>query len=198
MYSINQVSKKILRILFRRKDFRKILLEQMPKSSICGEIGVWKGEFSERILNLTAPSKLFLIDPWEFQSEFSDRMYGGAVAKNQLDMDKIYEGVKEKFDICSNVFVQRGKSEEILKQFDDGYFDWLYIDGNHYYEFVLNDLQMCFSKIKPGGVIAGDDYEWGENEGFPVKNAVHDFVLEKNLEENLEIFGTQFIIKLNT
>ena len=180
----------------RDNEFRLKLLSQMPKNSICAEIGVWKGEFSELILNTIFPKKLHLIDPWEFQSEFSERMYGGAVSKNQKDMDLIYEDVKERFNNYSNIIFNRGKSEKVLNEFENKYFDWVYIDGNHYYEYVLKDLQLSLLKVKSSGFIAGDDYTWGKNKGFPVKMAVQNFIKEKNLESNLKVMGSQFIIKL--
>lgn len=177
-------------------DARISILRQMPRSSVCAEIGVWKGEFSERIRRETTPRELHLIDPWTFQSEFPDRMYGGKVAKSQADMDAIYEVVRERFYRCSDVFVHRGTSEVVLDKFDDAWFDWVYIDGNHRYRFALSDLRLCFSKVKEGGVIAGDDYNWGKKEGFPVKRAVMDFVEENNLEDRLRIKGSQYLIKL--
>ena len=38
------------------------------------------------------------------------------------------------------------------------YFDWIYIDGNHTYEYVKQDLEGYRPKVKPGGYMAGDDY----------------------------------------
>jgi SAM-dependent methyltransferase len=167
----------------------------MPKTAVCAEIGVWKGEFSELIRSMTLPRKLHLIDPWKFQGEFPERMYGGSVAKEQSDMDRIYENVRNRFNNYQNIILHRGKSEKVLQDFENAYFDWVYIDGNHYYEYVLNDLQICLSKVKPGGIIAGDDYTWGEKDGFPVKRAVQDFIKRNNLKGNLELIGSQFIIK---
>lgn len=88
---IDRVKRKIKRNVLGEENPRLTLLNKMPKASVCAEIGVWKGEFSERIYKITEPKQLHLIDPWEFQSEFSDRMYGGSVAKNQSDMDSIYQ-----------------------------------------------------------------------------------------------------------
>ncbi|MBT3311606.1 MAG: hypothetical protein HN379_06400 [Desulfobacteraceae bacterium] len=74
---------------------------------------------------------------------------GGAVAKNQRDMDLIYEGVKERFSNYPNIILNRGKSEKVLNEFPDDYFDWVYIDDNHFYEYVSKDLEICFLKVKP-------------------------------------------------
>ena len=42
--------------------------------------------------------------------------------------------------------------------FADGYFDFVYLDGNHHYEFVLQDLQDFAAKLKPGGLLFGHDF----------------------------------------
>lgn len=52
--------------------------------------------------------------------------------------------------------------------------DWVYIDGNHEYEHVIADLEVFYRKLKSGGILAGDDYDWGEARGCPVRRAVHE------------------------
>ncbi|MGF1482303.1 MAG: class I SAM-dependent methyltransferase [Cyanophyceae cyanobacterium] len=171
------------------------LLRKLPKKAIGAEIGVWKGGFSSKIIEITVPKELHLIDPWLFQSEFSERMYGGKVAKKQEDMDEIYQAVRDQFKDNTRVVIHRGFSEAVLAEFEDNYLDWVYIDGNHYYEYVCKDLELSFFKVKSGGIIAGDDYTWGAKNGFPVAKAVQDFVKEKKLENKLEIISSQFIIR---
>lgn len=194
--AVYKILEKIKHILLRKSDPRQTLLQKLPRSAVGAEIGVWEGEFSKRITEVASPRVLHLIDPWAFQGEFPERMYGGAIAKRQEDMDKIYQSVIEKFRNNQNVKIHRGLSETILQEFDDGYFDWVYIDGNHYYEYVSKDLELSFMKVKTGGLITGDDYTWGAKEGFPVKQAVQDFVNDKNLGKNLKIIDSQFIIKI--
>ncbi len=190
---------KIARTVLPDRDPRMKLLKRLPKSSIGAEIGVWKGEFSVKILEVAAPKELHLIDPWQFQGEFPERMFGGTVAKEQKDMDDIYESVKRKFADRNNVTFHRGFSDQVLDEFPDDYFDWIYVDGNHYYEYVMKDLQLSLQKVKPGGFITGDDYTWGYSaEGkdhHPVEQAVQEFAQEKGLAERLEVFDTQFIIQ---
>lgn len=193
---VPQSIKKFIHRFRRKRNPRLALLARMPENAVCAEIGVWKGDFSELILNITTPQQFHLVDPWEFQSEYSERMYGGAVARSQADMDEICEGVKNRFERFDNVAFNRGKSENVLQDFPDRYFDWVYIDGNHYYEYVLKDLNICFEKVKTGGFIAGDDYTWGEADGFPVKMAVQDFVDSKGLQDSLTVIDSQFIIGL--
>jgi Methyltransferase domain len=191
---MRRIGRKLVSPFLGDTDSRTALLSKMPRHAVCAEIGVWKGGFSERILKMTEPRELNLIDPWVFQSEFPDRMFGGKVAKNSDDMEEIYQDVRKRLGSLPNVAIHRGFSGDVLKQFKDGYFDWIYIDGNHYYDFVRKDLELAYVKVKPGGYITGDDYTWGEEEAFPVKRAVQDFVKEKSIETKPEVIGDQFII----
>jgi hypothetical protein len=181
--------------LFSRQPKARLeLLKRMPRDSVCAEIGVWKGDFSREILRRTSPRRLHLIDPWEFQSNFPNRKFGGKHAQNQRIMDRIFEGVVARFEDLPNVSIHRAYSREALEGFEDGHFDWLYLDGNHAFDYVWSDLNLGFAKVRSGGFITGDDYTWGRKCGFPVEKAVQQFVREKAMEDRLEIIGSQYII----
>ena len=108
----------------------------------------------------------------------------------------MHDRVAARFAREASVVVHRGASSDVLATFEDGHFDWVYIDGNHSYAFVLNDLRLSLAKTKPGGAIAGDDYSWGETEANSIQRAVDDFVDENGLGERLTIIGSQFAIDL--
>ncbi len=172
---------------------RELLLRQMPKNSICAAIGVWKVGLTQRILNIVQPQKLHLIDPWLFQEEYPNRMYGGKVIQSQEDMDKIYQLVLEKTE-GKNVVFHRDFSRNVVPNLEDNYLDWIYIDGNNSYEFVKQDLELCFNKVKVGGLIAGDDYNLREEESFPIRRAVNEFI-GTGLVTVEAIHNNQFILK---
>ncbi len=147
------------------------LLRRMPKDSVCAEVGVYKGDFSAHILKVVRPRKLHLIDPWYYETEpvYSRTWYGGNAGKNQLHMDSLFQSVQKRFEpqIAAGIVVlHRGKSHEVLPTFDPEYFDWVYIDGNHSYGFVRDDLSLSMRALKPHGLLAGDDYHlngwWGD------------------------------------
>jgi methyltransferase family protein len=54
-------------------------------------------------------------------------------------------------------------SERAVTLFDDHYFDCVYLDGNHSYEAIANDISLWKPKVKHGGILSGDDYiqPWG-------------------------------------
>jgi len=111
---------------------RDFLLAMMPVGGVCAEIGVWRGNFSKRILSVTQPSKLYLIDPWMFQPSFGDSAFGGTVVKNQTEMDRMHADVADAFRGDGRVEIIRATSEAALDVFADGFLDWVYIDGNHH------------------------------------------------------------------
>ncbi len=49
-------------------------------------------------------------------------------------------------------------SEEASAYFKDGVFDFIYLDGNHNYEFVRQDIDLWLPKVKRGGYFGGHDY----------------------------------------
>mgnify|MGYP004447172199 CR=1 FL=1 len=162
-------------------------LKKIKDAAICAEIGVWKGNFSHKILRRD-PKELHLIDPWAHQ-DYKKRWY----SIEQEKMDKIHLGVQERFKNCPNVKIHRKFSTEV--KFPKNYFDWVYVDGNHSYEFVLKDLNYYFPLIKKGGYLCGDDYGWRDADcPKGPKVAVDEFALKNNLK--LKISGNQFVIPI--
>jgi hypothetical protein len=182
------------RIRNRKDDQRALLLDRLPQGGQCAEIGVWKGDFSKMILDRTDPDLLYLVDPWEYQPEFSGMWYGGKRAKKQEDMDVIYESVRSELGSRPDVRLIRGYSTEAASQIENGTLDWVYIDGNHTFEHVKTDLETYYPKVRQGGYLIGDDYDWGEDKGFPVQKAAEEFVQEHNLAIEF-LIGEQFAIK---
>lgn len=178
---------------------RGFLLEMLPKQSIGAEIGVHLGKFSARIIDIVSPKELHLIDPWEFQpsSAYKTAWYGGRAEGGQAEMDGRYQKVCTKFESnikAKQVHIHRGYSEQMLEQFPDEYFDWIYIDGNHLYEYVKVDLEISLKKVKKGGYITGDDYGMGGWWKGGVKKAVDEFVDHQAVELVAKKNG-QFVIK---
>jgi hypothetical protein len=149
----------------------------IPDQAVCAEIGVWRGDFSERIMRTGRVKELHLIDPWTFRSEFPRRLYGGSSGKNQANMDAIAEAVRQKFRSCSNVKIHRGQSVSVAQEFPDRYFDWIYIDGDHSYQSVVDDLLAWCPKVKIGRLVCLDDYHWRDEVGMKsVKAAIEHFL----------------------
>ncbi|WP_299837521.1 class I SAM-dependent methyltransferase [uncultured Jannaschia sp.] len=179
----------------KRDETRRKMLETLPKGGTGAEVGVWEGRFSEAILEICAPVRLHLIDPWEYDPRFNNTGFGRK--KNAERMPEMYEMVSARFAGDDRVVLHRATSEAALSAMADGDLDWIYIDGNHNAPFVDTDLDLASRKVRPGGVIAGDDYHWSDGEGTPVKDAVNRLVARLGTRAALETMGQQYVIRLD-
>lgn len=60
-------------------------------------------------------------------------------------------------------------SRDAARQFETASVDFVYIDANHTFEGVLDDIDAWRDKLQPKGVMAGDDIDW-----IGVKHAVQE------------------------
>jgi hypothetical protein len=173
------------------------LVKMLPQHAVGAEVGVWKGDFSASLLRFTQPNRLHLIDPWIFQADLPMAWYGGLAAGSQVEMDAISESVRLRFATeigQGTVEVHQATSTDALARIDDSSLDWIYIDGNHLYEGVRDDLVAALPKIRPGGLIACDDYGspgWWED---GVRKAVDEFVASGHAEPVADL-GSQFVMR---
>jgi predicted O-methyltransferase YrrM len=151
---------------------RDAFLEALPKGGIVAEAGVDHGDFSARILAITKPQKLHLIDIW------SSKRYHAA----------LQDHVRARFarELASGqVQIDLGLSTDVLQRHPDAYFDWIYIDTDHGYAVTAAELEIARSKVKPDGIIAGHDYVTGNWDGgvrYGVVEAVHEFCVKHDWE----------------
>ena len=89
------------------------------------------------------------------------------------------EAVKEllqKFN--NNVHLIKGNSNKLLSKIDMSKIDYVFLDGGHEYNTVLNDLSCCIEVINNDGTILCDDYDLARAPG--VKKAIDEFVAKNN------------------
>ena len=178
----------------KRHQNRLHMLEQMPKGGRCAEIGVWNGGFSGPILEVTQPTELVLIDPWDLLSGQNEDEWTHKHHKDHEVMKGMFDNVSTRYGAMSNVSIKKGFSADVLEEYPDEYFDWVYIDGNHRYEFVLKDLDVSFRKVRKGGIIAGDDFFWKRDGRMHVREAVLDTMRRLGMANRPTRIGQQYMI----
>jgi hypothetical protein len=52
----------------------------------------------------------------------------------------------------------KGFSVDVARTLPDNSLDFVYIDGNHEFQHVVNDMCEWYKKVRPGGILAGHDY----------------------------------------
>ena len=162
------------------------LLRLLPKGGVVAEIGVAEGVFSKTILENTEPEHLHLIDPWQFQE--NEKYQGDPNNVSDAQNEARFGSVVEKFaeeEAAGRVTIHRSLSGDAVSTFEDGYFDWIYLDGSHAYRDVSEDLDHYDAKIKADGFILGHDYTnhiEAKKMNFGVVEAVNEFVNTRGYE----------------
>ena len=114
------------------------------------EIGVESGIFSEEICKTNTQLTLNCIDPWKAYSGYIEH-------PTQVELDKLYtEAVTRLKSYKCNII--RSYSEDACKLFDEESLDFVYIDGNHEFLHVAQDISNWSTKVKTGGIVAGHDF----------------------------------------
>ena len=144
------------------------------------EIGVLFGSFSEIIMSKWRGRILHLIDPWIEQSEDVYR----EITNKDVDWRSAFKEVLGKMVPYSDrVKVHRMLSDAASGRFIDGQLDFVFIDGNHSYDAVAQDLKLWWPKVRTGGMFSGHDYENILTDGkhCQVKKAVDEFAGQNGL-----------------
>lgn len=121
------------------------------------EVGTWKGDFASRVLQFLDCSMLYCIDPY---IPFPNHVYRDSINDILLfHGDQIYDATKQRLEQIGPNRVQmiRKESLEAVNDFEDMSLDFVYIDANHEYNYALQDILAWYPKVKPGGILAGDD-----------------------------------------
>lgn len=154
------------------------------------EIGVWKGEFSAHNLRFWS-GQYFMCDLWKHRKD-------GTADKNMEDErswnEVLEDAIRNTRFAAERVNICKDASEAVAERFDDGFFDWIYLDALHDYDSVINDLKAWWPKLRGGGLFSGDDYgdqsmRWKDRFGgvaigfnWGVIEAVTDFAAEKGAQ----------------
>jgi hypothetical protein len=134
------------------------------------EVGCYSGE-STRIF-LSRVARVIAVDPWTDYVE-NDTTRGPFPMTDMREVERLFDGLVAEYP--GRITKQKGASRAIAATIPDASLDLVYIDANHDYEDVVADLQAWQPKVKPGGLIAGHDYD---PQRFGVIRAVRDVVGE--------------------
>ena len=149
----------------------------MNTDIIGAEVGVFDGINAATILlHMPNVKLLYLIDPYENYHGHTDVPRHKAIgAENVTSFGDRKKWICKKFEECT--------IEDI-----DQPLDFIYIDGDHEYDGVKNDIENAVKFVKPGGVVCGHDYNV---ENLPdVSRAVNDYC--KDHSKLLKIWGGEW------
>ena len=167
-------------------NYRKYLLDVLSsnftvnQSFVGAEVGCWRGGTSSLILSSFPQCKLIMVDPWEKGAGLNPTQSFRYQKANELEGSRIKAAKAVQF-AGDRVTIIHDFSVEGAKQVPDDSLDFVFIDGNHLYDHVVQDLLAWFPKVKSGGIVSGDDYA-SHPKRWLVWKAVDEFLSEHSYE----------------
>jgi len=148
--------------LIQENNFKKI-----------AEIGVYKAKTTRYILTSCADmiEEYWAIDPYVPYEQM------------QADWDKLYGQLCSYMIRYSQLKVMKLTSAEAALLFPKQYFDLVFIDADHSYDSIKEDIYLWKPLVRKGGILSGHDYKKGGK--FPfwgVQVAVDEIFDSKEIE----------------
>lgn len=138
------------------------------------QIGVFTGDASiwlcENVLT-DKSSWLYDVDTWHGSDE---------AVHNDMDFEEVLKFYEKRIGKLKSVVRLRMTSDEYFAGNNNIRFDFIYIDGDHTSEQVAKDAKNAWLLLKPGGIMAFDDYLWGKDlePSLTPKPAIDNFLSE--------------------
>jgi len=174
--------------------FLKEVINKKPKSFL--EIGVFHGVTARNVCELlykihgkdfkyvgldlfekSDQNKFEVIPSTNFKNPFK-KFYHQYIARQDPYSIEAVSNLLKKFK--NQVHLIKGNSNQVLKKMDMSKIDFVFLDGGHEYNTVVNDLNSCIDVLKFNGSILCDDYNLGSAPG--VKKAIDEFVKNNNFK----------------
>jgi len=132
------------------------------------EIGVFEGTNANNLLKELNINKIYLIDPYEIKLWEG---YSDAIINAEKKAHRLLKHYKNKIIWIKN------SSEKAISRIKEN-LDFVYIDGNHQYEYVKKDIESYWRILKKGGILAGNDTQIPD-----VSRAFWEFVIKNKLNK---------------
>jgi hypothetical protein len=174
--------------------FLKEVLNKKPKSFL--EIGVFHGVTARNVCELlykihgndfkyvgldlfekSDENKFEVIPSTNFKNPFKKFYHQYIMRQDPYSIEGVSNLLKK---FKNQVHLIKGNSNQVLKKMDMSKIDFVFLDGGHQYNTVVNDLNSCMDVLKFNGSILCDDYNLGSAPG--VKKAIDEFVKTNNFK----------------
>lgn len=152
---------------FHRDDLAKLFTELGFNKG--AEIGVAEGHYSEILVKANPNLELLCVDPWAAYD-------GNAQQKTKAKHEYAYNETSRRL-LGSKAIMISKTSMDAVRDVADNSLDFVYLDGNHSYPYIMSDLIFWSQKVRSGGVISGDDvYHLDEKRwGAGPMEAIYDY-----------------------
>ena len=138
------------------------------------EVGVHNGANALNICKYIQGVKLYLVEPYADHSCSIAKW--GEYNKGNMSSHENAEKIAEAKLKDYNVEWLKMFSEEAVNKIADNFLDFVYIDAEHSYDFIMLDVVLWTRKVRKGGIVSGHDYDyWKPDKPAMVARAVNDY-----------------------
>ncbi len=150
------------------------------------QVGAYTGDATVWLLKniLTdKTSQLMDVDTWEGSDESEH---------SRINFANVYEYYLTRTLRYDNLHIFKAKSDHVLPNLTHR-FDFIYVDGDHTAAQVERDAYSAWKLLKSGGIIALDDYLWGQGKKpeLTPKPAIDRFLLTHTNEYEILVDSYQ-------
>lgn len=129
---------------------------------VVAEIGIQYGRMTLEVLKLMPSIKTYYaIDPWlwypDYKASVTEKNRQNWNQEQQTKFFKIFKNKTIQFK--NKIKILKMLSSEASKHIPDKSLDVCFIDGNHLYKYVKEDIELYLPKVKKGGLLGGHDYK---------------------------------------
>jgi len=145
---------------FSYNDLYDYIADNVAPNSTLVEVGAWLGKsanyLATKIKELKKEVNFITVDT--FKGTEDEALHQNIVGA--FNGDIFYEFIDNAVlsDNYGSFNIIKDTSKNAANQFSNSSIDYIMLDAGHSYEDVTNDIKIWYNKIKPGGIISGDDY----------------------------------------
>jgi hypothetical protein len=177
---------------------RRFLLAYIPQDSVGAELGVFTGLFSAVLARQEKIRQVTFVDPWWLAFGEKYPSWGAYTAHGRLSTRTAHRLASARVAKAGRPgrVIEPAFSYDWLRAQPDRSLDWVYLDSTHTYDGTKAELELLDAKIKPDGVILGDDWQQDRNaRHHGVCLAVNEFAKASDFEFALAGIATQWVLR---
>jgi predicted O-methyltransferase YrrM len=148
-----------LGVQFNLKGLEELLDENRKRNRRVIEIGSWRGYSTSIIMQHIfneEGSHLFCIDHWQGSPSTEQPK---EIELKKLNVYAIFLSNMFELGYATRITPIKMSSKQAASLFLDDYADLVFLDGDHIYPEVVQDIDIWLPKVRKGGILCGHDME---------------------------------------
>lgn len=148
------------------------------------EVGVEKGKNAQEMFECIPNLKLYAVDPYKQHAQYENEATGYLRLWDDHYLEAVKGQAQKRLQDKNAIMIEKF-SEDAACDIPDNSLDFVYIDGDHSYDFVMQDIIIWGRKVRIGGIISGHDYFYENNKPgrrAKVTQAVNDYTRVHGIE----------------